>query len=130
MKKALIYARHITYRKYEPTIAEQLCSCKQFANANNLEIINTYTDMSNEKLKTYEMFEKLKKECKQLNIDTIIVYSHCILGRIFTDILKLKRKMRKNGIDIIFVDIESSPYKELYKFFDNYIDNVKGGNKK
>ena len=131
MKKAVIYARHITYRKYEPNIAEQLYSCEQCATIHNLKVINTYIDLSNEKLQTYPMFEQLKKECKHLNIDTIIIYSACVLGRNFSKILKFKNDMKKNGITVVFTDIDSSPYKETYKLFESYIDNLlKGGDKK
>lgn len=131
MKTAVIYARHITYRKYEPTIEEQLNSCKQCATVNNLEITNIYTDLSNKKLQTYEMFEKLKKDCKRLKVETIIIYSTRVLGRNFSNILKFKRNMKKKGIEVIFADINSSPFKETYEFFETFIDDLlKGGDKK
>lgn len=131
MKTAVIYARHITYRKYEPTITEQLYSCEQCATVNNLKVINTYTDLSNKKLQTYPMFENLKKDCEKLNIDTIIIYSACVLGRNFSNISKFKIDMKKKGIKVIFTDIDSSPYKKTYELFENYIDSLlKGGDKK
>lgn len=131
MKTAVIYARHITYREYEPTIEEQINSCKQCATVNNLEITNIYTDLSNKKLQTYEMFEKLKKDCRRLKVNAIIIYSTRILGRNFSNILKFKRNMKKKGVEVIFTDITSSPFKETLDFLETLLDELsKGGDKK
>lgn len=131
MKTAVIYARHITYREYEPAIEEQLNSCKQCATVNNLEITNIYTDLSNKKLQTYEMFEKLKKDCEQHKVNTIIIYSTRVLSRNFSNALKFKRNMKKKGIEVVFADIYSSPFKDTFEFFETLIDELsKGGDKK
>ena len=130
MKKAVIYARHITYRSYEPSITEQLYNCNQCADKYNLEVVKTYCETSNVKLKVYPMFEKMKKDCKKLKVDTIIIYSMFIVGRIYTRVRKFTDEMKKKGIKVIFVDIDASPFRQQYEMLEKLINKLtKGGDK-
>ena len=130
MKKAVIYTRRITYRNYEPSIAEQLYNCNQCADNHNLKVIKTYCETSNIKLQLYPMFEKMKEDCEKLKVDTIIIYSMWIVGRIYTRIRKFTQEMKSKGIKVIFVDIDASPFKQQYEMLEKLINKLtKGGDK-
>ena len=129
MKKAVIYARHLTYRDYEPNIDEQNAICKDFAVKRNIEIIGFYSDCFHEKNMEYPAFENMTNLCnnkrknKPFEFDGIIIYSKAALGRNCRKSISWINKLNKKGIEVYFVsDNElNSELSILVKLFNEYI---------
>lgn len=128
MKKAIIYARHITYRKYEPDIATQIHNCQQYAERHNYDIVNNYFDISTKKLQSYPVFEQMKRDCKKEKFDAIIIYTQFMLGRNYDQTYKFINSMRKQGVKVIFVTDDNSPFKAIIEYLEKEL--YKAGGKK
>ena len=113
MKKAVIYTRHILTRKKEDDIQTQINICKEYAEKNNIEIVDIYSDLSAEKLKVYPEFKKLRKKRKALKGHKILISSMTILGRHLDKIMKFEGYCKKKGVKVVFIDCENNP---AYKF--------------
>ena len=101
MKKAVIYARHITYRQYEKPINEQMKIGEDYAKEHNLEIVGRYSDLSIEKQQYYLDFENLKKKCRKKEFDYILICTPLALGRDYNKIRKFENSIYKYGIKVI-----------------------------
>ena len=120
MKTAIIYARNIEKRQYEADIGIQLYNCQQCAERHKMEIAATYSDLSTNKLQTYPMFEQMLQDIEETKPDAIIIYSMAMLGRNLSKTQNWLLSMKKKGIEVVFVDIDSSPSKTIYEGLLNY----------
>ena len=120
MKKAIIYARHLEYRKYEPTTSEQIKKCKEFAEKKGLKFVYEYFDSSETKLNKYPAFEQLKKDCKKKKraFDTIIISSGLVLGRKLYKIRGWINSLLKNNITVYVVDADETNYEFTLAILD------------
>lgn len=125
MKKAVIYARHLTYREYEPTIDEQIAICKKFAVENNFEIADYYLDCFDKKMFDYPAFENLTYICKSkrknnpIEFDCVIIQSIPILGRNINKIKSWLNALYKKGIAVYLIANEELPYIPIYQLYKN-----------
>lgn len=119
MKTAVIYARHLTYRKNEPNIDEQIKNCTEFAGENDFKITDCYTECFDEKKLIYPVFEQLKKQCKRKNaaknFEAIIIHSRLALGRKNGRIFDWVNSLYKKGIEVYFVTDEKSEYGQVLR---------------
>lgn len=124
MKNAVIYARHLTYRKNEPNIDEQIKICKDFANENEFEITDCYTDCFDEKKLVYPAFEQLNSKSRKEIPNAIIVYSIVALGRNSQKTRNWMNSLHKKGIEIYFVDYKKSEDGHILRLLEEYRRNL------
>lgn len=86
-----------------------------------MEIVATYSDLSTNKLQTYPMFEQMLQDIEETKPDAIIIYSIAMLGRNLSKTLNWLLSMKKKGIKVVFVDIDSSSSKTLYEYLLNHL---------
>lgn len=105
MKKGIIYARHLGTRDYEKSVEEQVEECKKYALENDIEVVDCYSDYLFSKKINPNSFDLLSQKLKKLDVDYVIVYNTCILGRDTTKIRKFINKIYENNKQ--FVDTTS-----------------------
>lgn len=103
MRKAVIYARYSSERQTEQSIEGQLRVCNEFAEKNELVIIDTYIDRAatgtNDKRDAFQAM--LKDSEKAVLWDIVLVYSIDRFGRNAIEIAVNKQKLKKNGKTLI-----------------------------
>ena len=104
MEKAVFYGKHITYRSYEPNINKQFKICKKYANKKNLIIINSFSDVLDNKLEKCDAFDEMISYCKKTNCKIIIVFSRFVLSRIPNKIEKIIQELKLDNIEIKFAN--------------------------
>lgn len=114
MKNAVIYAKHVCVRNYEPNISSQIAICQKYADKENMKIHQIYSDCVPTKMSDLSNYKKLMEDAKTKKFDTILVSSATILGRNYQKILNLKSMLFKSGINLILIDSEE---KGLLKLF-------------
>ena len=100
MKKAILYARHIGYRDYEPDVNEQIRLGKEFASKHDLQVIDTFIDNFDQKQTTYPGLMEMVKAIKKKNrcFDTLIIYYPLCIGRTHYD--KWFEFLRKHNVEL------------------------------
>lgn len=107
MKTAVIYSCHIMAREHEATIEEQIKQCCDYATANNLQIVGTYSDCVPEKSFTLNAREQLLADSKKKLWDAVILPSISILGRDKDASIKYI-KMLKANVETKFIDMDDA----------------------
>lgn len=99
MKKAVIYARYSCERQTEQSIEGQLRVCQEFAEKNDILIIDTYIDRAttgtNDNRAAFQTM--LKDAEKPVPWDIVLVYALDRFGRNSIEVAVNKQKLRKNN---------------------------------
>lgn len=102
--KAVIYARYSSTNQREESIEGQLRECHDFANKNNIVIIGEYCDRAiSGKTDKRPEFQKMIKDSEKKRFDTLLLYTIDRFARNRYDSAMYKAKLKKNGVQIIYV---------------------------
>lgn len=103
MKNAVIYARYSSERQTEQSIEGQLRVCNEYAERNDLKIIDTYIDRAmTGRNDQREAFQKmLADSAKPVSWDIVLVYAIDRFGRNSIEIAVNKQKLKKNNKTLI-----------------------------
>lgn len=99
MKKAVVYARYSSHGQTEQSIEGQLRVCKEFAERNNILIVDTYIDRAltgtNDEREAFQTM--LKDAEKHASWDIVLVYALDRFGRNSIEVAVNKQRLRKNN---------------------------------
>jgi len=102
MKTAVIYARYSSERQTEQSIEGQLRVCNDYAERNNIRIIDTYIDRAMTGTNDNRTdFQKLLKDSNKKAWDYVIVYKLDRFSRNKYEMAMHKKTLRDNGIKLI-----------------------------
>lgn len=102
MKKAVIYARYSSERQTEQSIEGQLRACHEFAEAEDILIVEEYIDRAISGTTDHRpQFQRMINDSKQLDIDYIIVYKLDRFARNRYDSAIYKARLKQNGIRLL-----------------------------
>lgn len=102
MKKAVIYARYSCDRQNEQSIDGQLRVCREYAERNNLVIIDTYIDRAMSGTNDNRTaFQRLLKDSAKRAWDVVLVYKLDRFSRNKYEMAIHKRTLRDFGIRLI-----------------------------
>ena len=102
MKTAVIYARYSSDSQTEQSIEGQLRVCKDYANANNILIVDTYIDRA--MTGTNDMrpdFQRMIKDSSKRQFDYVIVYKLDRFSRNKYEATIHKHSLKENGVKIL-----------------------------
>lgn len=98
MKLATIYARYSSDRQTEQSIEGQLDVCKKYAEANGLQIIDTYIDRAMTGTNDNRAaFQQMLKDSEKAPWEIVLVYAIDRFGRSSVEIAINKQRLQKNG---------------------------------
>ena len=99
MKTAVIYARYSSERQTEQSIEGQLRVCHEFAERNDLKIIDTYIDRAmtgtNDNRAAFQ--KMLSDSDKPQPWEIVLVYALDRFGRNSIEVAVNKQRLQKNG---------------------------------
>ena len=102
--KAVIYARYSSTNQREESIEGQLRECHDFAKKNNIAIIGEYCDRAiSGKTDKRPEFQKMIKDSEKHKFDTLLLYTIDRFARNRYDSAIYKAKLKKNGVQVIYV---------------------------
>lgn len=102
MKTAVIYARYSSERQTEQSIEGQLRACNDYAERNNIVVVNTYIDraMTGTNDKRTD-FQRMLKDSAKKAWDYVIVYKIDRFGRNKYELAMNKNTLKLNGTRLI-----------------------------
>lgn len=102
MKRAVIYARYSSEKQNEQSIDGQIRVCKKFAEDNDIEIINIYTDKAlSGRTDNRPGFKKMIADSYKQNFDFVIVYKLDRFSRNRYDSAVNKSILKKNNVKLL-----------------------------
>ena len=102
MKTAVIYARYSSDRQTEQSIEGQLHVCKDYANRNNIVIVDTYIDRAMTGTNDNRLsFQKMLKDSTKKNWDMVLVYKLDRFSRNKYEMAIHKKTLRDNGVKLV-----------------------------
>ena len=102
MKQGIIYARYSSERQTEQSIEGQLRTCNNYAQRNNIMIVDTYIDRAMTGTNDNRtQFQKMLKDSKKKAWDFVIVYKLDRFSRNKYEMATHRKTLRDNGIKII-----------------------------
>lgn len=98
----VIYARYSSDNQREESIEGQLRECKEFANRNDITIVDTYIDRAfSAKTDNRPSFQKMIRDSAKNQFDVIIVWKLDRFARNRYDSAHYKAQLRKNGVKVV-----------------------------
>ncbi len=98
----VIYARYSSDNQREESIEGQLRECKEFANRNDITIVDTYIDRAfSAKTDNRPSFQKMIRDSAKNQFDVIIVWKLDHFARNRYDSAHYKAQLRKNGVKVV-----------------------------
>jgi len=102
MKIAVIYARYSSDRKTEQSIEGQLRVCHEYAERNDIAIVDTYIDRAMTGTNDNRAdFQRMLKDSDKKAWDYILVYKLDRFSRNKYETAIHKKKLRDNGIKLL-----------------------------
>ena len=102
MKIAVIYARYSSDNQTEQSIEGQLRVCEQYAQNNNIAILNTYIDRAMTGTNDNRpAFQQMIKDSANKEFDYILVYKIDRFSRNKYEIAKNKKILKDNGVKLL-----------------------------
>ena len=102
MKTAVIYARYSSNSQTEQSIEGQLRVCQQFAQTNDLLIVDTYIDRAMTGTNDNRVaFQKMLADSKKKQFDYVIVYKLDRFARNKFEAVNNRQKLKENGVRLI-----------------------------
>lgn len=100
--KAVIYARYSSDNQREESIEGQLRECKEYAEKNDITVLNTYIDRAlSAKTDNRPEFQRMIKDSAKGLFDLVIVWKLDRFSRDRYDSAHYKQILKKNGIKVI-----------------------------
>lgn len=102
MKRAVIYARFSSNKQNEQSIEGQLSVCKNYANLNDIEIVDLYIDRAatGTNDNRYD-FQRMLSDSASGLFDYVLVYQYDRFARNRRDSMNNKFILKKNGVKLI-----------------------------
>ena len=98
----VIYARYSSDNQREESIDGQLRECKEFANRNDITIVDTYIDRAfSAKTDNRPSFQKMIRDSAKYQFDVIIVWKLDRFARNRYDSAHYKAQLRRNGVKVV-----------------------------
>lgn len=102
MKTAVIYARYSSERQTEQSIEGQLRICHEFAEQNDLAIVDTYIDRAMTGTNDNRAaFQRMLSDSDKSKWDIVLVYALDRFGRNSIEVAVNKQRLQKNGVILI-----------------------------
>ena len=102
MKTAVIYARYSSNSQTEQSIEGQLRVCQQYAQQNDLLIVDTYIDRAMTGTNDNRVaFQKMLADSKKKQFNYVIVYKLDRFARNKFEAINNKQKLKENGVRIL-----------------------------
>lgn len=102
MKKAVIYARYSSERQTEQSIEGQLRVCNEFAEKEEIIIVNSYIDRAiSGKTDNRPAFQQMISDSSHHEFDYVLVYKLDRFARNRYDSAMYKNRLKKNGVKVI-----------------------------
>ena len=99
---AVIYARYSSDNQREESIEGQLRECKEFAEANDMTIVDTYIDRAlSAKTDNRPDFQRMIKESVKGAFELVIVWKLDRFARNRYDSAHYKAVLQKNGVKVV-----------------------------
>lgn len=100
--KAVIYARYSSDSQREESIEGQLRECKEYAEKNDITILNSYIDRAlSAKTDNRPEFQRMIKDSAKCLFDVIIVWKLDRFARNRYDSAHYKAVLRKNSVKVV-----------------------------
>jgi DNA invertase Pin-like site-specific DNA recombinase len=100
--KVVIYARYSSNRQTEQSIEGQLRACREFANANDMLVIDEYIDRAmTGRNDDRPAFQKMLADSVKRQFEAVIVYQFDRFARSRYDSAANKARLKKNGVRVI-----------------------------
>lgn len=104
---AVIYARYSSHAQKEESIEQQVAACQEYAAANNLEVVNIYTDKAiTGKTDKRPEFQKMIRHAEKRQFQVVIAYKSNRIARNMLQALAYEDKLSKFGIRVVYVKEE------------------------
>lgn len=128
-KKAVAYLRVSTEMQvYGYSLDAQLQTIKKYANAYDIDIIDTYEDKgkSGKSIESRPNFLRMMEDIatKKINVDYVLVYKLSRFGRNAADVLVSVQKLQKNKTNLICADDGMSSATGSGKFMITVLSSV------
>ena len=102
MKKAVIYARYSSDSQSEQSIDGQLRVCKEYAERENIKIVDTYIDRAMAGTNDHRPdFQRMLRDSKKKGFDYVLVYKFDRFARSRHDSAVNKAILNRNGVKVI-----------------------------
>ena len=102
MKTAVIYARYSSDKQTEQSIEGQLRVCNDFANRNNIIVIDTYIDRATTGTNDNRIdFQRMMRDSSKKEWDYIIVYKLDRFSRNKYEMAMHRKTLRDNDVKIL-----------------------------
>lgn len=102
MKTAVIYARYSSNSQTEQSIEGQLRVCQQYAQQNDLLIVDTYIDRAMTGTNDNRAaFQKMLADSKKKQFEVVLVYKLDRFARNKYEAINNKHRLRENGVKLI-----------------------------
>lgn len=102
MKTAVIYARYSSENQTEQSIEGQLHVCEEYAQRNNILILNTYIDRAMTGTNDNRPdFQRMIKDSAKREWDYVLVYKFDRFSRNKYETAIHKKTLRDNGVKVI-----------------------------
>lgn len=106
-KIAVIYARYSSHNQKEESIEQQVEACTKFALANNLEVIDVYSDKAiTGKRETRAAYQRMIRDAEKGRFQVIIAYKSNRIARNMLNALQFEAKMDDFDISIMYAQEE------------------------
>ena len=112
MVKAVVYARYSSHSQREESIEGQLRECKDFAEKNDMVIINEYIDRAlSGRTDNRTEFQRMIKDSERNQFQAVIVYAIDRFARNRYDSANYKMRLKRNGVKVYYAkqSIPDSP---------------------
>ena len=102
MKKAVIYARYSSDSQSEQSIDGQLRVCREYAERENIKIVDTYIDRAMTGTNDHRPdFQRMLRDSKKKGFDYVLVYKFDRFARSRHDSAVNKAILNRNGVKVI-----------------------------
>ena len=106
-RKGVIYARFSSHNQKEESIEQQVEECTEFAQANNIQIIEVYADKAvSGRTDKRNAFQRMMKDAEKKKFDVIIAYKSNRIARNMLNALQYEEKLSKLGIETFYAKEE------------------------
>ena len=104
---AVIYARYSSHSQKDVSIEQQVAECMEYAEANNLEVVNTYSDRHlTGKSDKRPGFQRMMRHAEKGQFQVIISWKSNRMARNMLQALQYEDKLSKFGIRVVYAKEE------------------------
>jgi site-specific DNA recombinase len=104
---AVIYARYSSHNQREASIEQQIEECTEFAEKNNLFVLETYADKAvSGKTDRRKSFQRMLRDAEKGYYQVVIAYKSNRIGRNMLQALTNEEKLSKFGVRVLYAKEE------------------------